>query len=134
MKRRRIAALILTLTLAALPLTRYAAPPLPQLQGEFVDVGGHRLHLIRSGIGKKGPTVVLECGLFGCAANWGWIMRELSRSAPVVAYDRAGLGWSDPAPGENDGLSAVTHLTNSWPRPRSLPPISWSDIRTAVNW
>jgi pimeloyl-ACP methyl ester carboxylesterase len=64
--------------------------------GELVAVGGHRLHLYRQGAGQPGPTVVLEYGLGGVTPVWGWVQPAVAQFAPVVSYDRAGLGWSDP--------------------------------------
>lgn len=63
--------------------------------GELVDIGGRRLHLWRMGAG--GPTVVIEPFLGGLATEWAHIQRALATDTTVVTYDRAGLGWSDPA-------------------------------------
>jgi pimeloyl-ACP methyl ester carboxylesterase len=67
------------------------APP-----GRFVDVDGLRLHLVVMGEGHPGPTVILDAGMISFSSNWAWVQPELARHVPVVAYDRAGLGWSDP--------------------------------------
>lgn len=82
------------------------APP-----GRMVDAGGHRLRVVTAGLDRPGPTVILECGIGGStAASWGWEIRGVSRFAPVVAYDRAGLGRSDPGPMPRDGLRLVAEL------------------------
>jgi pimeloyl-ACP methyl ester carboxylesterase len=73
------------------------APP-----GRLVDVDGHRLHLVVMGDGHPGPTVVLDAGMVSFSSNWAWVQPELAKSVRVVAYDRAGLGWSDPGPGPRD--------------------------------
>ena len=79
--------------------------------GRLVDAGGHRLHLRIEGASQSGPTVILECGIGGATSNnWGWIEPEVARFAPVVAYDRAGLGWSDPGPLPRDGRRIVAEL------------------------
>jgi pimeloyl-ACP methyl ester carboxylesterase len=65
--------------------------------GRMVDVGGRSLHLRCTGAG--GPTYVLEAGAVGFAEMWQWVQAGLAASARVCAYDRAGLGASDPAPG-----------------------------------
>jgi pimeloyl-ACP methyl ester carboxylesterase len=58
-----------------------------------------------------GPTVILECGIGGATScNWGWVEPEVARFARVVAYDRAGLGWSDPGPLPRDGRRIVSEL------------------------
>jgi pimeloyl-ACP methyl ester carboxylesterase len=76
--------------------------------GVLVDVGGHRLHLYCVGSGT--PTVVLESGLGETSAYWGWISTALAPETRVCAYDRAGRGWSDPASGEQDGVTVATDL------------------------
>jgi pimeloyl-ACP methyl ester carboxylesterase len=69
---------------------RFPAP------GRLVDVGGHRLHAqVREG-GE--PTVVLEGGAGEWSTHWGQVPGRLSRFARVIAYDRAGLGWSELGP------------------------------------
>jgi len=86
----------------------HAAFPPP---GRLVDAGGHRLHLRIEGATMPGPTVILECGIGGATSNnWGWIEPEVARFARVVAYDRAGLGWSDPGPLPRDGRRIVAEL------------------------
>ncbi|HEY6865686.1 MAG TPA: alpha/beta hydrolase [Candidatus Eisenbacteria bacterium] len=86
---------------------RAAFPP----PGRLVDAGGHRLHLRIEGAGEPGPTVILECGIGGATScNWGWVEPAVARFARVVAYDRAGLGWSDPGPLPRDGRRIVVEL------------------------
>jgi pimeloyl-ACP methyl ester carboxylesterase len=76
--------------------------------GRLVDVGGYRLHVVVAGEEHHGPTVVLENGSGSVAAQWGWVQPEVARFARVVAYDRPGQGYSDPAPPGLDasGLAA----------------------------
>src|SRR6185503_3897824 len=69
-----------------------AAPP----PGQLVDVGGHRLHLWCTGAGA--PAVILEAGLGGTRADWGFVQPEIARFTRVCSYDRAGMGYSDPGP------------------------------------
>jgi pimeloyl-ACP methyl ester carboxylesterase len=52
---------------------------------------------VEAGAGE--PAVVLEAGLNNGAASWQRVMPLLAPHVRVVAYDRAGLGGSDPAPG-----------------------------------
>ena len=82
-----------------------------RVRGRMVDAGGHRLHMIVSGAEHAGPTVILECGIGGStASSWAWEQRAVERFAPVVSYDRAGLGASDPGPTPRDGERLVTEL------------------------
>jgi pimeloyl-ACP methyl ester carboxylesterase len=79
------------------------------MSGDLVDVGGHRLHIDCAGTGS--PTVVLEAGLGEPAAMMaGWIGHDVASTTRVCVYDRAGKGWSDPAPEQQDGLAVVTDL------------------------
>ena len=64
--------------------------------GQLVDVGGHRLHLWCTGTGT--PTVILETGLGGTSAGWGFVQPVAARFTRVCSYDRAGMGYSDPGP------------------------------------
>ena len=52
---------------------------------------------VEAGAGE--PAVVLEAGLNNGAASWQRVMPLLAPHLRVAAYDRAGLGSSDPAPG-----------------------------------
>jgi len=64
--------------------------------GQLVDVGGHRLHL--HCVGQGSPTVVLDAGLGAFSLDWGAVQPQIATSTRVCAYDRAGLGWSEPGP------------------------------------
>ena len=63
--------------------------------GRLVDIGGRRLHLYATGAGS--PAVVLEAGLAASSLSWRIVQQELARFTRAISYDRAGLGWSDPA-------------------------------------
>ena len=76
--------------------------------GELVDVGGHRLHLIRKGAGA--PAVVLDAGLAGFSLDWGLVYPEVARFTTVCAYDRAGYGWSERGPSPRTSERIVDEL------------------------
>jgi pimeloyl-ACP methyl ester carboxylesterase len=76
--------------MAAGDATRY--PP----AGQMVDVGGYRLHL--HCVGEGSPTVILEAGGGGNVLHWMLVQPAIAQSTRVCAYDRAGLGWSEPGP------------------------------------
>jgi pimeloyl-ACP methyl ester carboxylesterase len=63
--------------------------------GRLVDVGGRRLHLQEGGAGS--PVVVLEAGIAATSLSWRAIHQQIAGFTRVASYDRAGLGWSDPA-------------------------------------
>src|SRR5262245_7514480 len=64
--------------------------------GQMVDVGGHKLHIYCTGQGS--PTVVLNGASVDTVSDWVWVQGEVSKLTRVCAYDRAGMGWSDPSP------------------------------------
>ena len=69
-----------------------------------VDVGGYSIHIRCTGEGS--PTVVVETG-FGEpgagaeSSSWKNVVSEIEKITRICVYDRAGLGTSDVAPGEN---------------------------------
>ena len=83
----------------AQPSTVPAAFVRPQAPGRLIDVGGRRLHILCKGV-AAGPTVVFEAGLSQFTANstFSTVQDAIAPFARVCSYDRAGLGWSDPAP------------------------------------
>jgi pimeloyl-ACP methyl ester carboxylesterase len=84
----------------------------PPLRGEMIDIGGRRLRLVRAGVrAPDQPVIVLECGAFGCAADWQVVQDRLARRGLYsIAYDRAGLGFSDPGPAPRDGQAIAADL------------------------
>ena len=79
----------------------------------MIDIGqGRRLHLVRAGArDANGPTVLLEAGSFGFSADWAAVQERLAaRAVRSLAYDRAGLGFSDRGPAPRDGLAIVRDL------------------------
>src|ERR671921_1872493 len=81
------------------------AQPAP---GVLVDVGGHRLHIACSGVGS--PTVILDAALGNMSAHWAWVQQEVARTTRVCAYDRAGLGRSEPGPEPRDAAHITSEL------------------------
>jgi len=61
---------------------------------------------VEAGAGE--PSVVLEAGAGNGAASWQRVIPLLAPHVRVVAYDRAGLGGSDPAP----GLATIDRMTD----------------------
>jgi pimeloyl-ACP methyl ester carboxylesterase len=57
-----------------------------------------------------GPTVILEAGMATFSSNYSWIQNELAATTRVVAYDRAGLGWSDPSAEPQDAQQSAQDL------------------------
>jgi pimeloyl-ACP methyl ester carboxylesterase len=94
------------------------------------DTGRRVVRKVEAGAG--GPTVVLEAGLNNGAASWRRVMPLLAPHVRVVAYDRAGLGGSTPAPGlatidrQVDDLAEV--ITGLAAGPCVLAGHSWGGI------
>lgn len=80
-------------------------------RGVLVDIGGRRLRAVRAGPPSDRPLAVLECGAFGCAADWAVVQERLAaKGLASLAYDRAGLGYSDPGPAPRDGGAIADDL------------------------
>ena len=85
--------------------------PRPPYRGEKIDLGGRALRVVRAGPRSDRPTIVLEHGAFGCAADWAVVQERLAaKGLRSLAYDRAGLGHSDPGPTPRDGRAIVADL------------------------
>jgi len=95
-----------------------------------VDPGRRVVRRVQAGEGE--PAVVLEAGLNNGAASWQRVMPLLAPHLRVVAYDRAGLGGSAPAPGlvtvdrQVDDLASV--ITGLAAGPCVLAGHSWGGI------
>ncbi|MBZ5610307.1 MAG: alpha/beta hydrolase [Acidobacteriia bacterium] len=87
---------------AALDRRRFPPP------GRMLDIGGRRLHLIDSGQG--GPSVIFESGISASCLNWTHVRTQVAGFTRACAYDRASLGWSDPAPAPRVASAIVDDL------------------------
>lgn len=77
--------------------------PLPTWPGEYVDVGGQRIHVRRVPEASGEPTLYVH-GLGGASTNWtdlGWLLAD---RLDGVALDLPGFGRSDPPPGKDYSL------------------------------
>lgn len=63
--------------------------------GRMVSVGSHRLHIFTAGEGA--PAVALDNGLPATSVGWCYVQPRVAGFTATASYDRAGLGWSDPA-------------------------------------
>ncbi len=74
----------------------------------LVDIGGRKLNLHCSGTGA--PTVVFEAQ--SGSAGWVWfdVQPKVAARTRACVYDRAGFGFSDPAPHKADLAGAVDDL------------------------
>ena len=74
----------------------------------MVDVGGRSLHVNVAGQGR--PVVVLEAGIAASSLSWALVCKKVAEFTTVVTYDRAGFGWSDPAPYRSTALDYARDL------------------------
>jgi pimeloyl-ACP methyl ester carboxylesterase len=63
--------------------------------GDLYPVNGRLMHLHCRGTGS--PTVIVEQGIGGPSLDWNDINEQMSRITRVCDYDRAGMGYSEPA-------------------------------------
>ena len=83
---------------AALLCAVLGADALAAAPGRLVDIGGRSLHVVETP--GASPVVVLEAG-GGAFSSYALALQAEIRDQlglRVINYDRAGLGWSDPAP------------------------------------
>jgi pimeloyl-ACP methyl ester carboxylesterase len=93
---RRIATLLILSS--ALQARVSAQTPKEPAPGVVLAVGSHRMHLRCLGSNDSRVTVILEAGGGGFSSHWARVQELLAPSARSCAYDRAGLGWSEPGP------------------------------------
>jgi pimeloyl-ACP methyl ester carboxylesterase len=62
--------------------------------GKLVDVDGHRMHIFCQGQGS--PTVIVEQGIGAQSLAWAPLNERMAETTTVCAYDRAGMGYSEP--------------------------------------
>jgi pimeloyl-ACP methyl ester carboxylesterase len=57
---------------------------------------GQSLYAVEKGSSDLDQTVLFESGIGATSLNWHTIQEGVAGFARTVAYDRSGLGWSDP--------------------------------------
>ena len=101
---------------SATPVTPTLPPPSPTPEPTFsklegkADVGGWQIYYIC--LGEGSPTVVLDSGYLEDSGYWKSVMQGVAPHTRICAYDRAGLGESDPAPTPRSSLDMATDLYN----------------------
>jgi pimeloyl-ACP methyl ester carboxylesterase len=87
--------------------------------GRMIDAGGYRLHVVCAGSGQ--PSVVFESAIAASSLSWARVLPEVTTFTRGCSYDRAGLGWSEPARGVRtvarmiDDLRAVVNSAGVGP-------------------
>jgi pimeloyl-ACP methyl ester carboxylesterase len=80
----------------------------PPTSGHIYRANGHSLYL--NCVGSGSPTVVLFSGLGEWTPNWAWVQANVSSTARVCAFDRAGEGWSAGRAIRQDGHQLASDL------------------------
>jgi pimeloyl-ACP methyl ester carboxylesterase len=82
-------------------------------RGQWAEIeGGRRLRYVAAGpASSTRPLVLLEAGSFGFSADWAAVQERLAvEGLRSLAYDRAGLGVSDPGPLPRDSQAIAGDL------------------------
>lgn len=90
------------------------------IQDRRVEVGGYQLHISEAGSGT--PAVVFESGLGEDVATWSDVQPQVAHFARTIAYDRAGLGKSDPSPHPKTVLEMAAELHSLLHTAKVQPP------------
>jgi pimeloyl-ACP methyl ester carboxylesterase len=85
-----------------------------------VDIGGRKLNLYCSGSGEI--TVVFDAPSGSGGWDWFKVQPEVAHHTRACTYDRAGLGFSDPALRPNTSVNAVDDLHKALLAARIKPP------------
>ncbi|MHC0445170.1 alpha/beta fold hydrolase [Flavobacterium sp. 3-218] len=97
---------------------------------EFVVINGRKIHYKKLG---NGPcTIIFESGLGGDHLHWQDIQKKLLKKYTTIAYDKAGILWSDPSQDislkrYSDDLETLLKQTNC-PKPYILVGHSFGGI------
>ena len=110
--------------------TRVFPPP-----GRMVDIGGRQLHANVMGSGT--PAVVFQAGIAATSISWIAVQPKIAELTSTVSYDRAGLGWSDPARGHFDVELLLTDFASllerlNPPQPYILVGHSYGALLTRI--
>lgn len=84
------------------------ADPVYLAPQRLVSIGDRKLNLYC--IGEGSPAVVFDSGLGDGLTVWGLVQPVVARATRACAYDRAGLGFSDPASTPRTTANAVDDL------------------------
>jgi pimeloyl-ACP methyl ester carboxylesterase len=74
----------------------------------MIEIGGRSWHLMDKG--ASGPAVIFESGISATCLNWSQVRAKVEGFARACAYDRAWLGWSDPAKSPRTASAIVDEL------------------------
>jgi pimeloyl-ACP methyl ester carboxylesterase len=95
------------------PLVWLAAVAFPAVLSaqspQLVDIGTHKLDVLRAGTGT--PTIVFEAGLGDDGLDdWKKVWSAAAQMSSVVVYSRSGNGRSQPGPGDHSAHTCAVEL------------------------
>jgi pimeloyl-ACP methyl ester carboxylesterase len=76
--------------------------------GDMVAVNGHAVHLFCTGSGTR--TYLLDAGAGAGVFEWWRLQPLLAKTGRACAFDRSGLGWSEPSGGGHDAATSADEL------------------------
>ncbi|MBP3041905.1 alpha/beta hydrolase, partial [Bacillaceae bacterium Marseille-Q3522] len=88
--------------------------------GNLEEIDGKMMHY--HCIGNGHPIVVLDSALGGNCLDWSWIQAEIAKYTKVVAYDRAGYGWSELTGTRRSSETIVEELRKLLQKAKLSPP------------
>ena len=116
-KRFDVPLKVLSFWIAAIAAPVVLASQSPQL----VDIGTHKLDVLRAGTGT--PTIVFEAGLGDDGLDdWKKVWPAAARMSSVVVYSRSGNGRSELGPGDHSARTCATELHTLLTRLNLTPP------------
>ena len=110
-----------TLSAVAIALTLFAATSAHANEpADMISVAGHQVNMVKLGAGPY--TVIFESGFGTDLTAWRNVAPAVAKSAQVVAYSRAGLGKSQPRPGERTIRANTSDLEQMIAAAQLRPP------------
>ena len=111
--------LLATLGFVAVARIATSQVPTPSL----VEVGGRKVNVQAVGTAAPGvPTVVFESGFGSQVATWNALQSDIATVTRTIAYDRAGVGKSDPATTQRTVRQIATELHDLLAKLDAPPP------------
>ena len=87
----------------------------------LVKIGRRRrLNLLIAGEGA--PTVIFAAGLNGTALHWARVQPAVALKTRTVAFDKAGMGFSDPGPSPRTASAVIDDLRAALKAAGIAPP------------
>ena len=110
-----------TLSAVAIALTLFAATSAHANEpADMISVAGHQVNMVKLGAGPY--TVIFESGFGTDLTAWRNVAPAVAKSAQVVAYSRAGLGKSQPRPGQRTIRANTSDLEQMIAAAQLRPP------------